>query len=90
MSTGTPAIVSNYGGPRNIVDSEKHGMILPIDEEKWLQALENCRKMKLENAEAYEQMRKDCQIRSTRYTLENSSKSQFEFFRKVAKEYYKV
>lgn len=90
MSTGTPAIVSNYGGPRNIVDSEKHGKILAIDEELWLNALEECRKMKLENAEAYEQMRKDCQVRSTRYTLENSSNSQFEFFRQVAKDYYKV
>ncbi len=90
MSTGTPAIVSNYGGPRNIVDSEKHGMILPIDEERWLQALEDCRKLKLENGAAYEQMRKDCHERSTRYTLENSSNAQFQYFRQVAKDFYKI
>ncbi len=90
MSTGTPAVVSNYGGPRNIVDSEKHGKILPIDEEQWLQALEDCRKLKLENAEAYEQMRKDCHERSTRYTLENSSNAQFQYFRQVAKDFYKL
>lgn len=88
MSTGTPAIVSNYGGPRNIVDNEKYGKILPIEEDKWLEALEDCRKMKLENQAAYEQMRKDCHERSTRYTLENSSKAQFEFFRQVVKDYY--
>ncbi|MCF0222501.1 MAG: glycosyltransferase [Fibrobacter sp.] len=90
MSTGTPAIVSNYGGPRNIVDSKKHGMILPIDEKQWLNALEECRNLKLEKSEEYQQMRKDCQLRSTRYTLENSSKAQFEYFRQVAKDHYKI
>lgn len=90
MSTGTPAIVSNYGGPRNIVDSEKHGKILPIEEDKWMEALEQCRKLKLEKQDEYEQMRKDCQVRSTRYTLENSSKAQFEYFRQVAKDFYKI
>ncbi len=90
MSTGTPAIVSNYGGPRNIVDSEKHGRILPIDEDKWMEALEGCRKLKLEQAETYEQMRKDCHERSKRYTLENSSKAQFEYFRQIAKDFYKI
>jgi len=90
MSTGTPAVVSNYGGPRNIVDNEKYGWILPIDENKWLEALENCRSMKLEREGEYEQMRKDCHERSKRYTLENSSNSQFQFFRQVAKDYYKI
>lgn len=90
MSTGTPAVVSNYGGPRNIVDSERYGKILPIEEDKWLNALEECRKLKLEDDAAYEQMRKDCHERSKRYTLENSSQSQFEYFRQVVKDYYKV
>ncbi|MCL4101346.1 Glycosyltransferase involved in cell wall bisynthesis [Fibrobacter sp. UWH9] len=90
MSTGTPAVVSNYGGPRNIVDNEKYGWILPIEEDKWLDALENCRTLKLERESGYEQMRKDCHERSKRYTLENSSKSQFEFFRQVAKKHYKL
>lgn len=90
MSTGTPALVSNYGGPRDIVGSEKHGKILPIEEDKWLEALEECRKLKLENETAYEQMRKDCHERSTRYTLENAAKAQFEYFHEIVKEAYRV
>ena len=65
-------------------------MILPIDEKQWLNALEECRNLKLEKSEEYQQMRKDCQLRSTRYTLENSSKAQFEYFRQVAKDHYKI
>ena len=89
MSTGTPAIVSNYGGPRSIVQNDnKCGRILPIDEAKWLETLEECRTIKLEQPEVYEQMRIDSHKRSERYTLESSTKIQFEFFRKLKKEAY--
>lgn len=90
MSTGTPAIVSNYGGPRSIVKDDKCGRILPIDETKWLETLEECRKIKLEQIELYEQMRKNCHEKSRQYTLESSTKTQFEYFRKLKKEYYKL
>ncbi|MCQ2062656.1 MAG: glycosyltransferase [Fibrobacter sp.] len=90
MSTGTPAIVSNYGGPRNIVEDNKCGRILPIEESKWLDTLEECRNIKLNQPEIYEQMRKDCHERSQRYTLANSTKAQFEFFRQLKRDYYKI
>ena len=32
MSTGTPALVSDYGGPHDIVMDDAAGRILPIDE----------------------------------------------------------
>ncbi|MCQ2060526.1 MAG: glycosyltransferase [Fibrobacter sp.] len=90
MSTGTPAIVSNYGGPRNIVQDEKCGKILPIEMDQWISALEECRSFKLEQASAYEEMRKHCHERSQIYTLESSTKVQFEYFRQLKKEYYKL
>ena len=78
MSTGTPAIVSNYGGPHDIVQDDSCGRILPIDEAKWLETLEECRTIKLEKPELYEQMRIDSHKRSERYTLASSTKTQFE------------
>ena len=91
MSTGTPAIVSNYGGPRSIVrDDNKCGRILPIDEAKWLETLEECRTIKLEQPEVYEQMRIDSHKRSEQYTLASSTKTQFEYFRKLKRETYGI
>ncbi len=90
MATGTPAIVSDYGGPRDIVGSDNAcGRILPLDENKWLETLEECRKLKLEQADTYQKMREDSHQRSQKYTLENASKAQFEYFRKVYSESYK-
>jgi len=90
MAAGTPAIVSNYGGPRSIVQDDKCGRILPIDETKWLETLEECRTIKLEKPDVYEQMRIDSHERSQRYTLESSTKTQFEFFRKLKRETYGI
>ena len=88
MSTGTPAIVSDYGGPHDIVKDNAAGRILPIDENAWLNALEECRRIYLEEPEAYAQMRKTAHERSLKYTMESSTKAQFEFFRKLKKEAY--
>ena len=88
MSTGTPAIVSNYGGPRDIVGDDSCGRILPLDELKWLDTLEECRKLKLEQEDVYLKMREASHQKSTKYTLENASKAQFDYFRKVYKKTY--
>ena len=88
MSTGTPAIVSNYGGPHDIVKDNGAGRILPIDEDAWLNALEEARKLYLEQPEAYAKMREVAHERSLKYTMESSTKAQFEFFRKLKREAY--
>ena len=88
MSTGTPAIVSDYGGPHDIVMDEAAGRILPIDEDAWLNALEEARKLYLEQPEAYTKMRETAHERSLKYTMESSTKAQFEFFRKLKREAY--
>ena len=90
MSTGTPAIVSNYGGPHDIVMDEAAGRILPIDEDAWLNALEEARKLYLEQPEAYAKMREVAHERSLKYTMQSSTKAQFEFFRKLKREAYGI
>ena len=88
MSTGTPAIVSNYGGPHDIVMDSSAGRILPIDEGSWLNALEECRRIYLEDPATYAKMREVAHERSLKYTMESSTKAQFEFFRELKKEAY--
>ena len=88
MSTGTPALVSDYGGPHDIVMDDAAGRILPIDEDAWLNALEECRTLFLEQPEAYAKMREVAHERSLKYTMESSTKAQFEYFRKLKKEAY--
>jgi glycosyltransferase involved in cell wall biosynthesis len=90
MSTGTPALVSNYGGPHDIVLDDAAGRILPIDEDAWLNALEECRRIFLEEPETYANMRKTAHERSLKYTMESSTKAQFEYFRKLKKEAYRL
>ncbi len=88
MSTGTPAIVSDYGGPHDIVMDEAAGRILPIDDAAWLNAMEECRRIYLEDPATYAKMREVAHERSLKYTMESSTKAQFEFFRKLKKEAY--
>ena len=88
MSTGTPALVSDYGGPHDIVMDDAAGRILPIDEEAWLKALEECRKLFLEEPETYAKMRETAHQRTQKYTMQNSTKAQFEYFRELKREAY--
>ena len=88
MSTGTPALVSDYGGPHDIVMDNAAGRILPIDEEAWLKALEECRKLFLEEPETYAKMRETAHQRTQKYTMQNSTKAQFEYFRELKREAY--
>ena len=88
MSTGTPALVSDYGGPHDIVMDDAAGRILPIDEEAWLKALEECRKLFLEEPETYAKMRETAHERTQKYTMQNSTKAQFEYFRELKREAY--
>ena len=90
MSTGTPAIVSDYGGPHDIVMDEAAGRIVPIDEDAWLNALEECRKLYLEEPDTYAKMRETAHERSLKYTMESSTKAQFDYFRKLKKEAYGI
>ena len=65
------------------------GRILPIDETAWLDALEECRRIYLEEPETYQEMRETAHERSLKYTMESSTKAQFDFFRKLKRKYYR-
>ncbi|WP_290744479.1 glycosyltransferase [Fibrobacter sp. UBA4309] len=88
MSTGTPALVSDYGGPHDIVMDNAAGRILPIDEDAWLNAMEECRKLFLEEPETYAKMRETAHERTQKYTMQNSTKAQFEYFRELKRDAY--
>ena len=90
MATGTPALVSNYGGPHDIVMDNEAGHILPIEENAWLDALEESRRLYLEEPEAYQKMRETAYERTRKYTMQSSTKAQFEYFRKLKKEAYRL
>ena len=83
MASGTPALVSNYGGPRSIILNEDNGFILPIEYDAWFNTLEKARSLKLENQKEYQKLRENAFQRSQVYTLENAAKAQFEYFKKV-------
>jgi hypothetical protein len=69
---------------------EAAGRILPIDEDAWLNALEDARKLYLKQPETYAKMREVAHERSLKYTMESSTKAQFEFFRKLKREAYGI
>lgn len=88
MASGTPAIVSDFGGPKTIVGGRDYGDIQPLEKEKWLEALERAYHLKTSTPDEYEAMSKRVFEKSRIYTLENAAKAQFEFFRKIKREAY--
>ena len=90
MASGTPAVVSNFGGPKSIVADENHGLICPMDEDAWVEALEKCYDLKKNRPEEYSAMSRRVYEKSRTYTLENASRAQFEYFRKLKKEAYGI
>jgi hypothetical protein len=69
---------------------EAAGRIWPLDENAWLNAMEECRTMFLEKTEEYAKMREVAHERTLKYTMQNSTKAQFDFFKKLKKEAYKL
>ena len=53
-----------------------------------LKALEECRKLFLEEPETYAKMRETAHERTLKYTMQNSTKAQFEYFRELKREAY--
>lgn len=90
LASGTPAIVTDKGGPQDIIKDQNCGFILPFEkEEDWLQKLRECIDIKMNQPDIYEAMRKRAFERSRFYSLENTAKSQWAFFTKLCVEYYK-
>ncbi|MDR0516587.1 MAG: glycosyltransferase [Fibromonadaceae bacterium] len=84
IASGTPAIVTDKGGPQDIVNAakEKCGWVLPFENlSEWKSCLKKCCEM-FGTAE-YEQMRLACTQHSKNYTLEKMTSAQWEFYTKI-------
>lgn len=90
MASGTPAVVSDFGGPKSIVKEESCGFIRPLEQDAWLEALEKCYDLKKNHSDEYEAMSKRVFDKSRIYTLENAAKAQFKYFRQLKKEAYGI
>lgn len=83
LASGTPAIVSDKGGPQDIVFEKGCGYILPGDDpHAWMQKLEECVALKKDET-AYQKSRENAYERSKDFTLEKAAAAQWEFYKKV-------
>lgn len=90
LASGTPAIVTDKGGPQDIIKDQGCGFILPFEKETiWLEQLKECIDIKLKQPEKYEPMRRCAFERSRFFSLENTAKSQWAYFTTLCNEYYK-
>ena len=90
LASGTPAIVTDKGGPQDIIKDQGCGFILPFEKETiWLEQLKECIDIKLKQPEKYESMRRCAFERSRFFSLENTAKSQWTYFTTLCNEYYK-
>lgn len=90
LASGTPAIVTDKGGPQDIIKDQGCGFILPFEKETiWLEQLKECIDIKLKQPEKYESMRRCAFERSRFFSLENTAKSQWAYFMTLCNEYYK-
>lgn len=89
LASGTPALVTDRGGPQDIVAEAGCGFVLPGDDAKaWIQKLEECVEI-LGDAERYGEMRRSAYARSKEYTLEKAVAAQWKFYRKVYQDSYR-
>jgi glycosyltransferase involved in cell wall biosynthesis len=82
LASGTPAFVSDRGGPKDIVAAEKTGMIIPFkDKEKWVKAFVDAQKNKQTNE--YAEWEKASEKHSQSFSLERSANHFWNFYKKV-------
>ncbi|MFA6622475.1 MAG: glycosyltransferase [Fibrobacteraceae bacterium] len=81
LASGTPAIVTDKGGPQDIIRGKDCGFVLPFHDKKaWLEQFVECTELQHSGKSDYEQMRKDAYKRSQDFTLEISASAQWNFF----------
>jgi glycosyltransferase involved in cell wall biosynthesis len=88
LAAGTPAIVTDKGGPQDIINNskEKCGWVLPFENlSEWKNQLNKC--IEIFKTPEYEQMRNICSEHSKNYALEKMATAQWEFFRELLSPY---
>jgi len=82
IASGTPVLVTDKGGPQDIVNSasKKCGWVLQYEDlNAWKEQLKQCCEMV--GSPEYEQMRLACTEHGKNYTLEKMATAQWDFFR---------
>jgi len=86
LASGTPALVSDSGGPCEIVEPEQSGWILPFENHNaWQQKIEQVIQMFQENPEQYQNLRNQAWERGCWYSLEESCKEFWNFYESVSR-----
>ncbi|GHV17097.1 hypothetical protein AGMMS49938_17680 [Fibrobacterales bacterium] len=80
LASGTPVLVSDKGGPQDII--QNCGKILPFENlEEWLAGLKNC--VEIYPTPAYQSLRLAAVERSKDFTLEKMTSAQWDFFKSI-------
>ncbi|NLB62520.1 MAG: glycosyltransferase family 1 protein [Fibrobacter sp.] len=85
MASGTPVIVSDQGGPKDICTPQTGWIKGFLQKNEWINALEHCWKLKTHAPDDYKTMRKKCWENSKNYSLNSACTAQWEFFRTLIK-----
>ena len=86
LASGTPTLISNRGGPKDIVEGTDCGIVIPfLDKDAWVQGLRDACISKLASAESYEALRQRCFERSRLFSLDNACDAQWEFMKSLAR-----
>lgn len=84
LATGTPALVSDSGGPRMIVEDKVSGRIIKWQDEKaWIKDLEWAYTTKKYHALAYHQLRINSAQRSKDFSLDAAGQAWWDFYIKL-------
>lgn len=90
LASGTPAIVTDKGGPQDIIKEQGCGFVLPFEEKDiWVKQLKECIDIKINQPDAFKLMQQKAFERSRCFSLENAAKAQWAYFEKLCSEYYK-
>lgn len=90
IASGTPVLVTDRGGPQDIIDDHGCGWILPFDQaQAWIDRMQECCALALERPTEYQALRDRAYQRSQSFTLEHAVDAQWEFFRQVVRDSYR-
>lgn len=82
LASGTPALVSDMGGPRDIVDLQS-GWVIPFrNRELWLKQLLQCCEITLDKSK-YQSLSTQAVNRSKHFKLENAARILWDFYQEI-------
>jgi glycosyltransferase involved in cell wall biosynthesis len=81
LASGTPVLVSDQGGPVEIISDGKSGWSMEFqNQSEWLEALEKACDIFQNEPEKYQQWRKDARSRAEEFSLKNAGNDLWKFW----------